>query len=379
MVVSMCAAQEIEKDGIADYSRYLIEGLRSSGVDVRVVPLGCYIGDRRYYAETALKAAKADICHVQFNYLYFNGELPYKNRFLYFAERVNIPLVITMHEVHIGFRPFTAGFSSCMSMAAYNALLPILNQWSTAFHTRMYARARKIIVHTGAHAKAILTLTKETGKVTLIPHGIPYISESDKMISKIEAKKRLGLYGKKVLTIPGFINKKKGYEKVLDALGSLPKDVVFMMAGGRMTENITDIGYYETIEKIISTKGLQERVRITGYLADVDIPDIMAATDILLAPFVSTSSASGALSLSIGYHKSIIASDISVHKEINERIPCLELFKEGDASDLLRKINTLLADSGRLAMLSDMAHRYSDEYSYSKIAKKTIELYKKVL
>jgi len=374
----MCAGLGIERDGIADYSRYLVDGIRSSGVLAGIVPLGHYIGSRRYYAEAALKAAGADICHVQFNYLYFNGELPYKNRFLYFAGRVGIPLVMTAHEVRIGLRPLAAGFSSNASGVIYNAFLPLFNMWSISFHARMYARAGRIIVHTADHAKAIRALTKETDKVVLMPHGIPDIGEGDRGVSRPEAKKRIGLDGKMVLTVPGFINKRKGYEKVLDILALLPEDVVLMIAGGRMTENAADIEYYEAVRKMISAKGLQKRVRITGYLGEKDIPDVMAATDILLAPFVSTA-ASGAISLSIGYHKPIIASDIPVHKEINGRIPCLELFKSDDPKDLLQKIRALLDDRGRLNALSAGAAAYSRKYSYKSMAASTINLYEDLL
>jgi len=378
MIVSICAGWGIEKDGIADYSRYLVDGIRSSGVDARITPLGCYIGGRRYYAKAALKAAEADICHVQFNYIYFNGELPYKNRFLYFAGRVGIPLVMTAHEVRVGFRPLAAEFSSRVSMAAYNALLPILNRWSVAFHARMYARAGRIIVHTEEHAKVIRALTERPDKVALVPHGIPDAGDSDRGVSRLEAKKRLGLDGKRVLTVPGFVNKRKGYEKVFDILASLPEDVVLMIAGGRMTENAAEIEYYEAVEKMISTKGLRARVRITGYLANMDIPVVFAATDILLAPFVSTA-ASGALSLSIGYHKPIIASDIAVHREINGRIECLELFKSDDPKDLLRKIEALLDDQSRLKTLSAGAAMYSRKYSYKMTAVSTIALYEDLL
>ena len=374
----MCAGWGIEKDGIADYSGYLVDGMRSSGVDVRTVPLGHYIGSRRYYAEAALKAAGVDICHVQFNYLYFNGELPYKNRFLYFAGRIGAPLVMTVHEVRIGFQPLTAGFSSRLSMTAYNALLPVLNRWSVAFHTRIYARAGRIIVHTSDHAKAVRALTKETDKVVLIPHGIPDISEAHRSISRLEAKKRLGLDGKRVLTIPGFINTRKGYETVLDILPELPEDIVLMIAGGRMTENACEVEYYKTVENMISKKRLQGRVRITGYLKDMDIPDAMAATDICIAPSVSTA-ASGALSLCIGYHKPVIASDMAVHKEINERVPCLELFKSSDSKDLLQKIGLLLNDPGRLRALSAGAVIYSQKYNYKRIAASTIDLYEDLL
>ena len=145
-----------------------------------------------------------------------------------------------------------------------------------------------------------------------------------------------------------------------------------------MTENATDIEYYKALESMISAKGLTGRVRITGYLGKRDIPDVMAATDICIAPFVSTA-ASGVLSLSIGYRKPIVASDISVHREINGRIPCLELFKNGDRKDLLQKIAGLLGDSKRMKTLSDAATAYSRQYSYANTAKTTIRLYEDLL
>jgi glycosyltransferase involved in cell wall biosynthesis len=350
MVVSMCAGRRGEKDGIADYSGYLAEGIRQGGVDVQIVPLGHYVGEDRYYADAARKACEADICHVQFNYLYFNGEMPYRNKFLYFADGVGIPLVMTAHEVRIGFQPLAVRVNSIIKDAAFNLSLPILNRWSVSLHARMYARARKVIVHTDAHAKAVRALTKGKDKVVFIPHGIPEVSDSDRGVSRPEAKRRLGLEGRRVLAIPGFINKKKGYEMMLEALSGLPEDVVLLVAGGRMTENATDVEYYKTLEKMISAKGLEGRVRITGYLEKGDIPAIFAAADLIVAPFSSTT-ASGALSLCLGYHKPVIASDIPVHAEINERVPCLELFRNGDASDLLRKVKMLLADAGRLAAL----------------------------
>jgi glycosyltransferase involved in cell wall biosynthesis/SAM-dependent methyltransferase len=378
MIVTVCAGWGIEKDGIADYSRYFVDGIRSTGVEVRVAPLGRYIDERRYYARAALGSAGSDISHVQFNYLFFNGELPHKNRFFYYIERVNTPLVMTMHEVRVGFSPIETGFSSLASKVAYNVFLPVLNQWSVAFHAKMFAHADRIIAHTGSHVKAIQALTKDPDKVVLIPHGIPDIPEIDRGVSRLEAKKKLGLDGKSVITVPGFINKRKGYEDVLKVLPELAGDVVLMIAGGRMTENADDVAYYEAVNKIISTKGLQSRVRITGYLEEKDIPDIMAATDICLAPFSSTA-ASGALSLSIGYHKPIIASDISVHREISERVPCLELFKNGDPKDLLVKIRALLDDQRRLKTLSGEAAVYSHKYSYKMVAAATIDLYRDLL
>ncbi len=374
----MCAGSKLEKDGISDYSRYLIDGISHNDINVRVVPLGYYEGDRHFYKDAAEKASAADICHVQFNYPYFNGELPHKNRFLYFAKHVKVPLVMTVHEARIGLGPLNKGFSSNMSRLAYNTLLPILDRWSISFHKKMYKVAGRIIVHTAEHQKAIGELMQEPGKVVLIPHGIPSVAEPDRKLSGAPAKRALGLQDKTVLTIFGFINGRKGYECALESISRLPGNVALLIAGGRMTESATDRAYYDAIIGIIARKKMTDRVKITGYLGRKDIPSVMAATDICLAPFSSTA-ASGALSLSIGYHKPIIASDIRVHKEINARVACLELFPEGDPASLSDKIRALTDERERMLKLSDASAAYAQRYSYANAAKETLRLYESVL
>jgi glycosyltransferase involved in cell wall biosynthesis len=375
MKIALCAPCGIAKDGIADYSRYLADGLRKAGCAVRIVPLGYYIGDNGYYRKAAEEANKADICHVQFNYVYFNGELPYRNRFLYFARHVRVPIIITAHEVRIGMKPLTSGFKSTVSRAAYNILLPLLDRWSIAFHKKAFRSAARIIVHTEEHLSAVRSLETQDDKAVLIPHGIPEIKNDDKRMPATEAKKLLRLEGKKVLTIPGFINKRKGYETALGMLGGLPDDVILLIAGGMMTGNATDREYFRMLEIAIGEKGLAGRVRITGYLKEKEIPVVMAATDICLAPF-SSSAASGALGLCIGYNKPIIASDIPVHREINARVPCLELFKGGDPAALLGKIKDLFSDKDRIKRLSGSSDSYGEQYSYSKVAEATVAIYK---
>lgn len=145
-----------------------------------------------------------------------------------------------------------------------------------------------------------------------------------------------------------------------------------------MTDNLVDSRYYSSLEKEISASALTKRVIITGYLSPKDIPEVMAATDICLAPF-SSLSASGALSLCIAYNKTIIASDIEGHREINDRLTCLELFRQADSKDLLEKIKRLLFHHNRFVGLIEAAQAYSNEFSYAKTVEKTALLYREVL
>ena len=283
-----------------------------------------------------------------------------------------------MHEVRPGYEPIQSDVTTAARRWAFNHSLFLWNFWSRLYHQDIFKRVNRIIAHTQKQYEIIAGLDKDKARVILIPHGIPAIEADKRNISPLEAKRRLGLEGKTVLSIFGFINKKKGYELTLRCLKELPEDVVLLIAGGPMTDSLVDRQYYSLIEKEISAAALNKRVKITGYLYPRDIPEVMAATDICLAPFSSTS-ASGALSLCVAYNKPIIASDIEGHKEINARVKCLELFCRGESKDLLEKINGFLLNQNRLLGFIEAAKAYSNEFSYAKIAERTVLLYREAL
>ena len=378
MRVSFCTGWHIEKDGIADYSKHMVGALEEKRVEVNIIELQYYLGERAYYRKMAHMANAADIAHVQFNYVYFNGTLPYRNTFLYFSKHVTIPVVMTVHEVSIGYKLLASGFSSPLNKSIFNNTLFLWNALSRNFHRRMYNRVDKVIVHTRYQAELILPLLDEAGKIVVIPHAIPAVKEAEIAIMPLEAKRILHLEGKIVLSIFGFINRRKGYETVLDAIVGLPENIIFLIAGGKMLENPVNQKYYDELMGEIAARGLSDKVRITGYLRADEIPFVMAATDISLAPF-STIAGSGSLSLTIAYHKPIIASDIPVHRDINERVPCLELFRAGDPVSLRAAIKRMLGDTGRINALSAASREYSSRFSYGNIADMTALLYEEVI
>lgn len=377
MKVSMCAGWGDERDGIADYSEYLVGALADKSVDIVKVRLGQYVEDDAFYVDAARHANETDICHVQFNYVYFNGALPYRNKFLCFARNLRIPLVITAHEVKAAFERLPEGIIYGVKRDIYNATLPIWNLCLHLYHGVMYRRADKVIVHTRLQEGHIRDCVKRKDKIILIPHGIPAVSEKDKTGSVAHAKAEFGFDGKTVLTIFGFINRRKGYEAALDALARLPENFILLIAGGPMRENDADRSYIKILEGMIEARRLSKRVKITGYVAKEAISSIMAATDICLAPF-NSDSASGAMSLCIGYNKPIIASDIPVNKEINERFPCLELFRSISSEDLADKIKSLINNDSRIRSLTSFTRRYNEEFGYDRMAERIMCLYKEV-
>ena len=377
MKISFCTGWDIDKDGIADYSRHLTEELKKYDVDIQIIKLGHNINQADYYKQLAKQANEADVCHIQYNYVYFNGDLPYRNRFLYFVSRLRLPIIMTVHEVRIGYERSDTGINNKAKRFVFNKGLFFWNAWSVSYHKRMYNSVGAVHVHTKSQARLITPLVKNPDKVAVIPHAIPIITDDKKSFPSLQAKKNLGLEGKRVITVFGFINKRKGLELVLNILAQLPDDVVLLVAGGPMTNNTADTQYYDSIKKLISGLKLTQRVKITGYLKEEDIPMVMSSSDICLAAFLTTA-ASGALSLYIGYNKPIIASDIPVHREIFERLPCLEMFSYERPLELRDKIIGLLDSASRKEELIGLTRQYCQTHNYYAIAGILAEKYKQL-
>jgi glycosyltransferase involved in cell wall biosynthesis len=287
------------------------------------------------------------------------------------------PLVATIHEARINFEWFAPGTMNQAKRLIFNATLPFWNRWSRGYHRAMYANLDRIIVHTEQMADLIAGFGVKAAKITVIAHGVPPVPSVGATTTAEEAKKELGLVGKRILTTLGFINRRKGYEAVLGILSQLPGEVMFLIAGGSMTDNQVDRDYYEYLGQCISSLGLTERVVITGYLDPRRLALVMAATDVYIAVYPD-SSASGALSLAIAFQKPIVASRIPAHVEINQSVPCLKIVDPNDSEEFIQAVQVLLSQSATRAQLQEACAQYGREHSYAQVANITIKEYARI-
>jgi glycosyltransferase involved in cell wall biosynthesis len=150
--------------------------------------------------------------------------------------------------------------------------------------------------------------------VQVIPHFVePRVLGS----SRSEAKAALGLTGKRIVTLLGYIHSRKGHRLVVDALPHLPEDVVAVFAGRAAQE---EHGLVEQLRHRAALAGVSRRLIITGYLTDDRLAQHLAATDLAVCPFAALS-ASGSLSTWISSGRSIVASDLPQIREYNALEP----------------------------------------------------------
>ena len=331
-----------EACGISDYTRALVQSLES---EVEIA----YVTDPARFRPDM---NSVDIVHVQHEYFVFGGVAPWKNRFPRFIAGVRPPVVMTVHEI-----------VDPKGSAAFRWAIRRTNRMSFG-----HASIRHYITHTEQDSRRLADIGVPSGRTQVIRLGVP---DPPELPNTAAAKQKLGLEGRFVLTIFGFIARKKGHLAALEALRLLPPDVTLLIAGGRHKDDTTD--YVATIEE--RARQFDVRARITGYLPADEIPYVMAATDLVLAPFTETS---GSASLAQAYACGlpILASDIGPHREIAKDTRESLRLVAGDPELMAGAVVDLRRDLSALTRLRAGARLYAERHSMGRTAELTAAVYR---
>ena len=179
-----------------------------------------------------------------------------------------------------------------------------------------------------------------------------------------------------MITLFGFITANKGYELTIRSLPDLPSDVVLLIAGGTQTRELED--YPAHLLQLADSLGVKDRVRITGFVPDSDVPEVMAASSLVLTPHTHATG-SYSVMVPLSYGKAVVASDLAVFREIQERGDCLRLFPSGDLDAYREALRSLLADESAVESLEKKARHYAENHSWTAIATRTVEVYEKAI
>jgi glycosyltransferase involved in cell wall biosynthesis len=307
--------------------------------------------------------AGSDVAHVQHQYFLFGGVSPLKSHIRAFLNELRVPTVMTVHEIAEGRRG-------------------LADRWAIATANRLNFRhgaIRDLIVHTEADRRRLLAIGVGSARVHIIRHAVPpALPLPDPRYARTVLESRHPeLAGHRIVTIFGFLSSKKGHGEALAALSLMPDDIALVFAGDRHPDDHTD--YVPALKSEITRLGLGRRVAITGYLSEEDVPTIMAATDVALAPFLS-SSGSGSLANLIAYGRAIIASDIAPHRELVAEEPgLLALAPSHDPGRLAADVVDLLDDPARRDQMERSALAYAAQHTYETMARETARVYEQAV
>lgn len=360
--------------GIRDYTKHLVQALDRLP-EIRSIRIVAAPPDAVRTGRAAIRGhrqdqiqfrllgqsmnAGSDIAHVQHQYFLFGGVSPFKSHIRSFLNEIHVPTVMTVHEIAEGQRG-------------------LAGRWAIATANRLNFRHRAIrdlIVHTEADRQRLLGIGVGHARVHIIRHAVPpALPMPDPQYARTVLESRHPeLAGHRIVTIFGFLSNKKGHREALAALRHMPDDIALVFAGDRHPDDRTD--YVPSLKSEITRLGLGGRAAITGYLSEEDVPRIMAATDVALAPFLY-SSGSGSLANLIAYGRAIVASDIAPHRElVSEHPGLLALAPNHDPERLAAEVTALLDDPARRDQLERSALAYAAQHTYETMARETTLIY----
>ena len=198
------------------------------------------------------------------------------------------------------------------------------------------------------------------------PHPTYDVFTDDEAPSAGDARRQLGLDGKRVLLYFGFIREYKGLDVLLEAVEGLPADESY---------HLLVVGeFYEDREKYAGALDrLRERGQLTlvdSYVPNEEIPLYFAAADLVMIPYLSATQ-SGIVQIAYAFDKPVVATKVGGIPEVVQQGATGFLVEPGDAEAIGGAVRSYFLSADRAAMRAAIA-KESYKYSWDRMVE-TIE------
>jgi glycosyltransferase involved in cell wall biosynthesis len=308
------------ESGVRRYGQLIADEARTrDGLIIIEAEAGRVDQSSTQLAEVASELADSDVVVMQWNRRGWGKHGRSLPRLMRFRRAYKGALVVTLHDVfgRQGLRQ--------------RHLQP--DVWSLR---QLGRTADRIVVHSQIEVERLRGIIP-VDRIRVIPH---FVERRALPLTPDEARAKLGLSDRKVVTLLGFVYGRKGHRYAVDAVPYFPNDAVLVYAGGPVAGRSY---VYDLAQSKADEHGLGDRFRITGYLSDEELETWIAATHLAILPFTDLS-ASGSLSSWISAGKSMLVSDLPGFREYARRVPgALHFFGPTEAWPLGSAVSELLA------------------------------------
>jgi glycosyltransferase involved in cell wall biosynthesis len=229
-----------------------------------------------------------------------------------------------------------------------------------------------VIVHSRHQLRAIEV--SGCPQSVAIPHYVPsrYEKEPEKMLAALEKISA----NTSVICVFGYFTPEKGQDVVIRAMEKVISNCHLVLAGG--VRRAEDQGYYDSCVKLIQTLGLNNRITVTGFVSWPELDDLCRRAELAIIPFRETSG-SGSLADLLSRKVPVLASDLPLNLEVNERVPeAVVYFRSEDVEDCARKIDEFVGSPARLEKLRSHAVIYREKYSPENVMQMHLEFFLKI-
>ena len=236
--------------------------------------------------------------------------------------------------------------------------------------------AEAIIVHEEYQRELIKKHLGHEDKIWVIPHGVRKI----KRVSKVKAKEKLGLVGKKIVLLQGYFRRTKNFERVVRLFPKVADDVIdallIIASAARRPE---DIAYRDEFLELVAESRAKDKIKVlVEPFPEQRFDLILSSADVAVLPYLEGAQ-SGIMAHCLAFAKPmVVSSDIQALVDLIQK--SRSGLVAGTDSELKEAIINILTEKDLAKEFSDHARRYVEKHlSWKVIASKHMGAYNEVL
>lgn len=209
--------------------------------------------------------------------------------------------------------------------------------------------------------------------ISIIPHG-RLAFQVQPHADREAIRHALGLNPEdKVILMFGAIRAYKGLATAIRSLAAIRRSVptAKLLIAGKLWEN------WDPYRKLIAELALEDAVHThLAYIPAAEVHRFFTAADLAVLPYRDFDSQSGVGSSALAFHTPLVVSDVGGLPELAPAPDCVVPPEDPDA--LAAAVIPLLQNPALLASMADRMAHLSEEFSWPRIARSTLETYRAV-
>jgi glycogen synthase len=262
------------------------------------------------------------------------------------ARSSRLPLVVTVH----------CSLRHTMRGTGVRAL--VLKQLGGLIETAICRRADAVIALTPRLAQCLEA--DGVARVHVIPSGVRATSLSDDPLDPFPG------VGHPRIVYVGRLARSKGLHTLVDAAARLRTAGVQVLLVGDGPER-------RALERMLGSRGLGERVRITGFLPHRRIPAVLRHADLFCLPSEYEELGTAALEAMAAGLPIVASATGGIPGAVG---PAGRLVPPGDPAALADALDALLSDESEAARLARMARERARELSWDRLVLRVLDVYR---
>ena len=295
-----------------------------------------------------------DVCVLQHEYGIFGGESG--AYILALCSRLHIPLISNLHTISP--KPSDPERSILFQLGQWSHTVTVMTDWGVDILQCVYKLP--------------------ANKIQVIPHGVPAFDYQHD-----EAKRRLGLQGKKVLLSFGLLGRGKGYETAIDAVKEVRDDkFIYVILGMTHPNVLKEEGeaYRHTLQERCRQENVENKVLfVNEFVNESLLCTYLTACDMYVTPYPNENQiSSGTLTFALGAGAAVISTPYIYARDLLAADRGL-FFDFGDGRQLGHTINMLMENPAALVAYRQNARTHGETLRWSKIGKRYHRLLEIVL